>query len=734
MVTTALHPRAGSCASPTEQVCPGPGGNRVLVQPFITGLLIGIALAVLALGVLRATRAGLPGSQRLVLGLLRALALALLVLVVVGPTRDRLRHETLPAQVAVLVDDSQSMGLPEAKSGQSRLSVGLAAAREFLASLPSTSPVSARWFALSDPQRGVSDPASFTARASQTDLVAGLRGVLAAERPQAVLLVSDGADTRSARGEDLARLAQTHGATLWALPVGADAPLKDLAVDLVSAPRRVRAGSDFELRAGLRVTGLEGASVRVRLERDGKPERSLNLSTPAAVSTLKLKLRAGAPGRYRYSLRADPLPGELTPANNERSVLVEVVPDKPQVVLLSGAPSPEYAALKRLLMSNPNLKLRALVRKTRPAGFWRDDDRVEKSGLATVGNLKDVSALLLQDVPSEALAGLDATLADFARRGGSLAVLAGSESARTPLPRNLTSVLPATPGGYLDEVISPRLRPGADPLAQALSSSTFPTLRGRVALTSRPGASVILEAHGAPLLVTWQVGRGRALLLGTDGTHRWVFSPDSGDAGERTFQTFWSTLGDWLTEPRDDRPVVAHFERERYDAGTTPRLLVEVTDGALRPVSGATVTARVSSGTSTRSPLKFDCTPVPGTPGRYEVVVPMEAPGPLRAEVSATLLGKLLGTDSAETQVIPATVEMALSRPDPRLLQEAATGTGGASCRVAEATKLAQQVKLAPHPTERIVSSSPTRGPWMLALLVALLSVTWWLQRRWRGM
>ncbi|MEN6344494.1 MAG: hypothetical protein ABFE16_04265 [Armatimonadia bacterium] len=704
------------------------------MQPVLTGLLIGIALVVLALGIFRAARAGLPGPQRLVLGPLRALALALLMLVVVGPTRERPRHETLPAQVAVLVDDSQSMGLPEAKSGQSRLSAGLAAAREFLAALPPTSPVSARWFALSDPQRSMSDPASLTARASETDLVSGLRGVLAAEHPQAILLVSDGADTRSARGDDLARLAQAQGATLWALSVGADAPLKDLAVDLVSAPRRVRAGSDFELRAGLRATGLEGASVRVRLERDGKPERSLNLSAPAAASTLKLKLRAGAPGRYRYSLRADPVPGELTPANNERSVLVEVVPDKPQVVLISGAPSPEYAALKRLLPSNPDLKLRAFVRKTRPAGFWRDDDRAEKSSLAVLGNLKDVSAVLLQDVPSEALAGLDTTLADFARGGGSLAFLAGSETARTPLPRSLTSVLPATLGGYLDEVISPRLRPGADPLAQALSSSNLPTLRGRVPLTPRPGASVILEAHGAPLLVSWQVGRGRALLLGTDGTHRWVFNPASGDAGERTFETFWSTLGDWLTEPRDDRPVVAHFERERYDAGTVPRLLVEVTDSALRPVSGATVTARVNSGSSTRSPLKLDCTPMPGTPGRYEVLVPVQAPGPLRAEVSATLSGKLLGADSAETQVIPATTEMALSRPDPRLLEEAAAETGGASGPAREATKLAQQVKLAPQSTERAISTSPTRGPWMLALLVALLSVTWWLQRRWRGM
>ncbi len=239
---------------------------------------------------------------------------------------------------------------------------------------------------------------------------------------------------------------------------------------------------------------------------------------------------------------------------------------------------------------------------------------------------------------------------------------------------------------------------------------------------------------------------------------------------------------DWLTEVRDDRPVVAEFDQESYSSGVPARLLVQVADRNGQPVDGASVeasltiegeTARVRAvlekgavghGVSRRvrrgpvqgvspapwGPVAHDatphghgssvyqhnlrCAPTAGVPGRYEAAIATDQPGELTATVTVRVNGKRLGSDEAKADVEPAVTELLASRPSPELLSAIAEASGGRAVRAEQANGLAEiaavKATVVERPSRRLPTRLPTREPWVLIALVILWTLDWGLRRR----
>lgn len=673
------------------------------------------------------------------LAFLRIAALAALAVAWAGPARETTREMAVPGVAVVVMDTSQSMALAAGPEGETRQVVAEEAARRLVEEMTARgAAVRVEWAGAAEGLEWAPDEQALAPIGRATDLRRALLG-LAVERHDAAALISDGADTEGARAATLKALTRAHGLRLATVGVGADEPPRDIAVDFVTAPRRVRAGSSFELAATVRAPGFEGEALRAEVLRDGTRVRDVSVTGTASAALLRVPLRAGAPGRYRYAVRVPPREGEASTANNMRSVLVQVIPDKPRVVVIAGAPSMEYAHLKRTLSADEGLDVRLLVRKAPGDVFWRDEGAPTRARFDAGAELARADAVVLQNLPLGGLGDFGARLARFVREGGGLAVLGGPALAEggydAPPP---AEILPARVGGgeYVDEVFRPRRSEADDPLSRALRQAEIPfetlhTLRGRnVIAGAKAGAATPLQAaDGAPLLASWQVERGRALFLATDGIHRWVFNPSGDERGARAAATFWGTLVDWLTEVRDRRPVVAEFDRELYEAGAPARLLVQVTDASFQPVTGATVVAEVLAPAGAG---RATCAPVEGDAGRYEAVIAAEREGPLKVRVTARHNGRELGADRAEATVKAVLRELADGRPDLRLLRVLGEAGGGGHASAQRAADLAPAARPQPHTVQRVAHDIPARGPAMLAFLIMIWALDWGLRRRWQ--
>jgi hypothetical protein len=100
---------------------------------------------------------------------------------------------------------------------------------------------------------------------------------------------------------------------------------------------------------------------------------------------------------------------------------------------------------------------------------------------------------------------------------------------------------------------------------------TWPSLRGYLTATARPGARVDLTINGGegddPLLARWLLGRGRVVSFTSDADARW--SPDW--IRWPGFEGTWAQVVRWAMRPRLTEELFVWTDR----SGSTPELVVE---------------------------------------------------------------------------------------------------------------------------------------------------------------
>ncbi|MCX8111816.1 MAG: hypothetical protein N3E49_01265 [Bacteroidia bacterium] len=201
--------------------------------------------------------------------------------------------------------------------------------------------------------RGLQPLDSLTGRGQISQLTLAIRQALGSH-PQAAALVvlSDGQEN----GESAALPSE---APIWTIGVGPAAPIQDLRLESVDLPPWI--------------TEKEEIAVELRLRHADRPSRLIAKHPKGQVL---LSIPAGS---QRYSLRLPPLPAgfhtlsfevqdpaDPNPTNNQRTVLVEIHPEKVRIFLWAGEITPDIAFLRSRL---ERLGSVYLIAARKPAGY-----------------------------------------------------------------------------------------------------------------------------------------------------------------------------------------------------------------------------------------------------------------------------------------------------------------------------------------------------------------------------
>jgi Mg-chelatase subunit ChlD len=266
-----------------------------------------------------------------------------------------------PLDLLVLVDDSLSID----RAGVARAWRRVAGvARE----LPSESRVSVLRFAADTvveaeglPRGGERGAALLAASAppreqpldrSESDLEQALGDALArwgARREAAVVLVSDGAETRGDAAAAM-RTLTSAGIAVVATPASLALPAADAWVEALEAPVRVRAGQRVPLMARLASRAQADTQGMLRLAVDGQAVASQPLVfAPDRAVQVAIELPPlESAGVHRLEARLE-APGDTHPENDMAEVLVEVE-GPARVLYLTGAPGAGPSPLLRSLV------------------------------------------------------------------------------------------------------------------------------------------------------------------------------------------------------------------------------------------------------------------------------------------------------------------------------------------------------------------------------------------------
>ena len=701
--------------------------------PLLYVLLLILTVA-FAVWTYRCTHA-LTRRQRLLLTLLRSTTLGLVLTLLADPLLIRTERRQTPPELALLIDDSASLPLAARDSSQQL-------ARRLQQTLPWNALQKARLHSYSfgvtlhplpDNPRLLSDSLRF--RRTRTDLNQAILEVQQ-RHPylRAIVLISDG---QFNTGPSPLYNAERLGIPIFTIAVGDTARPRDIWIDRLETNTLAYVRTRLPVVAHLQARGFAGAEATIRLEVDGREieRRRYTFSAQEEQATVTFTYEPKQSGLHRLHVYVDPVSGEFLDSNNGESAVVRVLERRRRILLLGAAPEPDLANLQRLLAQNADLEVTTHVQ--------RDNRRFYGGPLPD--SLEAFDLIILAGYP-----GREANTADLERIAAAAkrVPLRFLLSPQTDLRRlnALAGVLPVRPDQILPGHVNVafQLRPEArvhavfdlpggipdaleqlPPLRMTLTTwAVAPDARVLAIARSADGASSI------PLLVVQERGgHRRAALLGS-GTWRWSSLPEAFDE----LRVFWEALLDnmvqWLTAPVEDQYVRIRPERDMFGEDEPVRLLGEVYDERLAPISDATVTVDVWDADSTRYPFRME----PSGNGRYQLEINNLPRGLYRYRGEARRGMELLGHDTGYFAVGATTLEYKTPWADWNLLRQLARRTGGRFLTLSEAPTLAttlQQAGLLTPLETQVQAEWRPRMTWQpLVLIILLLTVEWVLRKR----
>jgi uncharacterized membrane protein len=728
---------------------------------FVAVVLAGLTLITYR-GVPRAT-----GRRVLLLVLLRLGALLLAFLAMLRPSlayRDDLK---VPSTLLFAVDHSESMTIQDEVNGQSRWSALLRTLRErepLLQRLRDENNVTVVFYRFAgevgdfDAQGKADGP-----RTDFGELLHTLYDRHRAERHlRGLIVLSDGADNGT-RFQPLPLAAQWRSLPCPISTVGFGKPTtsekqSDIAVVAINPdPSPVPVKGELTVKAAIDAPGFENANVRVEVLFDDKVVESQN-AVLALTTGNEVKVKCTAPdkpGEVKVTLRVKDLPGEVSKANNEISTYLTVTKEGISVLLVDKPRYPEPQLLWDALHEDPRIRVYAAWLRGGGAGLKPDQADLLQFAKQhyDVIVLGDLTAGRLEEANRNALAAIFQLVNE---KGSGLLMMGGYDSFggswKTPPFENL---LPVKLAGDAEQAAGAAkmvpteaglrhyvLRLADNPRDNRDLWERLLPLNGRTKLGPvKEGTAVLARVgdptDGPPLLVAQAYGAGRVLAFGGDSTNRWITDPQGAQAHAR----FWKQVVLWLAKQEEvEGSVWVKPDTRRLAAGGKLGFSVGVRGKGGIDLKDGQFEVQVVGPKDVK-------TPVPTARGKEEergTFWKTDAAGEYRVLVK----GKAKDTDGQEVSgettarflVYQDDAEMVRRAADHDFLKKLAATGGGEFLRPEELEGYLEQLRSQP-----LVENRPKLNAWpdwkhntlsgflvvYFLLFVGLLSLEWYLRRRW---
>jgi uncharacterized membrane protein len=697
---------------------------------------------------------------------LQALLAALILVLLWQPSITVAELKPQQNIIAVLVDDSRSMGISE--DGSTRQAQAVKALQDgALANLNKS--FQTRLYRVDAAPARIDNLKDLQTAATSTRIGDSLKQ-LSEETSDlpigAVVLLSDGADNTGGVSADAISALRARHIPVHTVGFGREHAQHDVELDdAVIAPRAL-ADSRLAAKITLHQRGYANAKINltVRDVSTGQPKilasRPVTLGPEGNLQTETIMFDIGGAGAKTLQIAATPLTGEESTANNTLTRAVTVSAEPRRILYVEGEPRWEYKFIRQAEEDDRMVQIASMVRTSENKVYRQgiSDPKELDAGFPTKPeDLFTYQGLIIGSVEAGYFNPAQQELIrEFVdRRGGGLLLLGGQFALADGgwNASNLTDLLPTslpTQTGTFHREADPRngtthasaeleaagvdsiiTRIVDDPAANAAKWKTLPYLMDyEDPGNPKPGADVLAdtvtpEGRKVPLLVTEHYGHGRTAIMATGGSWRWQMSSPLGDTAH---DRFWQQLLRWIVSDTPGHVAVTVPAQMLLDNGSIA-FTADVRDPQYNPAPDAKVEAHILGPSGVTALVEMS--PVPDNPGQFQAAWSAPRPGSYLTEVTAQRAGKELGRDVLTFQRMDGVAENFHTDQNRELLEHLATQTGGQYWKPADLNKLAAAIPF----SEAGITNRETRDLWNLPViffvLLALRASEWWLRRKW---
>lgn len=562
--------------------------DQITIAPVFPLWLI---LSLLALGLLsiviqyRILRVRLGPFKSLGLSGLRLGALAFLLAIALNPSLARKKeHKTWPS-LSVLLDTSQTMGLPEPPGGKSRLDQAKAL---LLGGNPSllkflNERFEVRLFEVGESLRSLetkelADLKGHGPGGNLNEAIKGLRG-----KTNWALLFSDG------------NLKWDEGPPsyfpLVTVPLGDQATYKDILIKAVKAPSLAFRGREVVIDVLIQSYGYPGLQIPVLLKEGEKllMARKAALDPKTGEAKVSFSIIPEEVGAKNFSISIPQQFKEALNSNNRVSFPLKVLRDKIRILMVSGTPSLNYRFLRTALKNDPAIDLLSFVILRTPSNILNVPTQEQSLIPFPVETLfskeiKNFDLLIFDNfkyplyLSPHHLEGIR----EFVRGGGGFALIGGpnlppeGRYSVSPIGELLPVRFTEKEGYKRDSqtavrlsragAVHPILRFSSDLSAGSLADKAdrsdfwrkMPPLEGLNLWQAKSTSTVLLETGEGipwPVLTVSGYGKGRVLALATDYAWKWYMGLVAKGQGNHAYLRLVDRMVRWLSKDPGLDPI-----------------------------------------------------------------------------------------------------------------------------------------------------------------------------------
>ena len=706
---------------------------------------------------------------------LRGVAYLLLLLMLLNPTLMIQKVLRLLPSLAVVLDTSSSMALPDASSdAQPATTSRLDHALNYLRTGTDT-PLSAfaknydvKLYQLDETVRPLSKPDLETLEANghTTNITGSLITLVEENRgapPAGVLLLSDGGHHGPEAGLDYLRQANLPIVTAG---IGRPEAYQDIHVSSVQAPSLTFLHYPVTVQTTLNIWGYAGARIPVVLKRAGRvvSTQAVQVTPSSHEYHVTFEVLPEDIGDFTYTVSVAPRLGEALTNNNTKTFPISVARDKIRVLLVCGSPTWNYRFLREAFKQDPSVDLISFVILRTPS----DVVNVPESQLSLIPfptrrlftqELHNFDLIVFENFSFQSYFPwyyLE-NVRNYVRDGGAFAMIGGRLAfaqggyAGTPIEeilpvtmrpdrndyRTLPQRMVLTPEGTRH----PITRLASDPQENERVWQSLTDLDAiNVVAQAKPEATVLgvssgrfAGANAAPLLAVQRFGKGRTLALMTDYTWKWNFQMAGQMDSNQYYLQFIRQLGRWLIRDPGLKQVRIMADATEFPLGSDVSGTVQVLQDDYQPATQATPTARLQTPSGIGQPLQLVPTQ---SPGEFAYRFRADDAGLYSLDVQADIGRATHEANRLLLRVSQQGGEQQNAAPNHTLLKAIAEQTRGTFFALDDPARppLSSLVdffggqpdyKVLEENRQRLRETFP-----MLLLILACLAVEWWWRRR----
>ena len=514
-----------------------------------------------------------PGFNSLII--FRTLSFLLLLFLLTRPYL--LLSSRSKPRLAVLIDSSESMSLKERELPQGRLITALSIFKELYPELKKFFITRIYTFSSSPQPVNLSELEKIKPMGKETFLIQSLKEVCREDKPQAILILSDGIDNQS---PPPAQELKEFPLPIYSIGVGGKGRIPDIKIERVEGDRELSPEEEREFL--LRVLNEGGKrKVKVSFYKDSELREEKEVELEEGENVISFSFSSPEEGVFTLKFKIEPFPEEKITYNNEKFISVKVVRKKIYVLLVGGRLSWEARGIKRILESDPSFSL----------DFYLKAGQGIFSGTVSepYKELDKYHLILLIQTPFSLLPEVT-KLKEWVSKGGGLIIIGGKDSFLTsslsPLWKELLPLSVSVQGvkwerGYFYPSFAPESL--HHPIFEGLSKYLkikLPPLKGYLKFPKRKAGTIPLlydsgrrNQFGNFIVCAFQrYGEGKVFLLASPSTWRWSLDKS---LPKDFYPSFWLSILHYLSPSqilKQGKGILVYSDKDEYKQGEKVRI------------------------------------------------------------------------------------------------------------------------------------------------------------------